>query len=112
MDDRYPSTDEQQGVHLDYAYPDAQHDLKRWMPLVKWLLVLPHVVILLFLWVATAFVVTGAWFAILLTGRYPRRMFEFVEGVMRWDQRVIAYAVVLTTDQYPPFSLAAHPSER
>ncbi|MDX6220509.1 MAG: hypothetical protein QOJ48_2190 [Frankiales bacterium] len=111
MDDRYPSTDEEQAVHLDYAYPDAERDLKRWMPLVKWLLVLPHVVVLFFLWVATGFVVVGAWFAILLTGRYPRRMFDFVEGVMRWDQRVIAYAVVLTTDQYPPFSLTAHPSE-
>jgi hypothetical protein len=112
MDDRYPSTDEQQSVHLDYTYPDGQQDLKRWMPLVKWLLVLPHVVVLFFLWIATACAVIAAWFAILFTGRYPRRLFGFVEGVMRWDQRVIAYAVVLTTDQYPPFTLAAHPGER
>jgi hypothetical protein len=112
MDDRYPSTDEQQSVHLDYTYPDAEQDLTRWMPLVKWLLVLPHVVVLFFLWIATAFAVIAAWFAILFTSRYPRRLFGFVEGVMRWDQRVIAYAVVLTTDQYPPFTLAAHPGER
>ncbi|MCU1621182.1 MAG: hypothetical protein JWL79_27 [Frankiales bacterium] len=107
MDDRYPSTDEQQAVHLDYVYPDAARDLNRWAPLVKWLLVLPHFFVLFFLWVATFFVVVAAWFAILFTGRYPRRMFDFVEGVMRWDQRVIAYALVLTTDRYPPFSLAA-----
>jgi hypothetical protein len=107
MDDRYPSTDDQQSVHLDYVYPDVARDLNRWRPLVKWLLVIPHVVLLLFLWVAAFLVVIGAWFAILFTGRYPRRMFDFVEGVMRWDQRVIAYALLLTTDRYPPFSLAA-----
>jgi hypothetical protein len=112
MDDRYPSTDEQQSVHLDYVYPDAARDLNRWTPLVKWLLAIPHFVVLLFLWVAAFLVVIAAWFAILFTGRYPRRMFDFVEGVMRWDQRVIAYALVLTTDRYPPFSLAAVPSVR
>jgi hypothetical protein len=112
MDDRYPSTDEQQAVHLDYAYPDASRDLNRWMPLVKWFLAIPHLIALFFLWVAAFAVVVAAWFAILLTGRFPRGMFHFLEGVMRWDQRVIAYAVVLTTDQYPPFSLAAVPSER
>ena len=107
MDDRYPSTDDHQAVHLDYVYPDAARELNRWSPLVKWLLVIPHLIVLLFLWVAAILVVIGAWFAILVTGRYPRRMFDFVEGVMRWDQRVIAYALVLTTDRYPPFSLAA-----
>jgi hypothetical protein len=107
MDDRYPSTDEQQAVHLDYVYPDVARDLNRWSPLVKWLLVIPHLIVLLFLSVAAILVVVAAWFAILFTGRYPRRMFDFVEGVMRWDQRVIAYALVLTTDRYPPFSLAA-----
>jgi hypothetical protein len=106
-DDRYPSTDEQQAVHLDYVYPDVARDLNRWSPLVKWLLVIPHLIVLLFLSVAAILVVVAAWFAILFTGRYPRRMFDFVEGVMRWDQRVIAYALVLTTDRYPPFSLAA-----
>jgi hypothetical protein len=112
MDDRYPSTDEQQAVHLDYVYPDVSRDLHRWLPLVKWLLAIPHFIVLLFHTVAGFFVVVAAWFAILFTGRYPRRMFDFVEGVMRWDQRVIAYAVLLTTDRYPPFSLAAVPSEQ
>ena len=111
MDDRYPSTDKQQAVHLEYTYPDAARDLNRWMPLVKWFLVIPHLIALFFLWVAALGVIVAAWFAILFTGRFPRRMFRFLEGVMRWDQHVIAYAVVLTTDTYPPFSLAAIPSE-
>lgn len=112
MDDRYPSTDEQQAVHLDYIYPDAAHDLNRWMPIVKWFLAIPHFIALFFLWFAALAVVVSAWFAILFTGRFPRRMFHFLEGVMRWDQRVIAYALVLTTDRYPPFSLAAIPTSR
>ncbi|MDX6274615.1 MAG: hypothetical protein QOJ92_1825 [Frankiales bacterium] len=112
MDDRYPSTDEQQSVRLDYIYPDAERDLNRWLPLVKWLLAIPHFIVLFFLWVAALVVVVLAWFAILFTGRYPRGMFDFVEGVMRWDQRVIAYALVLTTDRYPPFSLAADSGAR
>ena len=112
MDDHYPSTDEQQAVHLDYDYPDVSRDLKRWAPLVKWLLAVPHLIALVFLWLAALAVVVSAWFAILLTGRYPRRLFTFLEGVLRWDQRVIAYALVLTTDRYPPFSLAATASER
>jgi hypothetical protein len=107
MDDRYPSTDEHQSVHLDYIYPDASQDLNRWLPLVKWLLAIPHFIVLLFLWIAALVVVVLAWFAILFTGRYPRGMFDFVEGVMRWGQRVIAYALLLVTDSYPPFSLAA-----
>ena len=107
MDDRYPSTDDQQAVHLDYRYPDASRELNRWLPLVKWLLVIPHLIVLLFLWAAAVVVVIIAWFAILFTGRYPRGMFDFVEGVLRWGQRVIAYAFLLVTDKYPPFSLAA-----
>jgi hypothetical protein len=107
MDDRYPSTDEQQGVHLDIAYPDASRDLNRWLPLVKWLLAIPHFIVLLFLSIAGVVVVVLAWFAILFTGRYPRGMFGFVEGLFRWWQRVIAYAFLLVTDRYPPFSLAA-----
>jgi hypothetical protein len=106
MDDRYPSTDDRQSVHLDYTYPDAQHDLNRWLPLVKWFLAIPHYIVLFFLDIAVIAVVIVAWFAILFTGRYPRGIFAFVEGVIRWHNRVIAYAFVLITDQYPPFSLA------
>ena len=106
MDDRYPSTDQQQSVHLDYVYPDAARDLNRWLPLVKWLLVIPHFIVLIFLWIAAIVVIILAWFAILFTGRYPRSMFAFVEGVARWGQRVIAYAFLLVTDRYPPFSLS------
>jgi len=105
MDDRYPSTDEQQSVHLEYVYPDAARDLNRWLPLVKWFLAIPHYVVLFFLQVAAFFVVVVAWFAILFTGSYPRGMFDFVEGVIRWHNRVIGYAFTLVTDEYPPFQL-------
>ncbi len=104
LTDKYPSTDEEQDVHLEIDYPDAKVDLNRWMPLVKWLLAIPHVFILCFLWLAVLFVVIIAWFAILFTGRYPRTLFDFVVGVMRWSWRVVAYACILTTDRYPPFS--------
>ena len=107
MDDRYPSTDEQQAVHLDYVRPDGSHDLNRWLPLVKWFLAIPHLIVLAFLWLAALVAVIVAWFAILFTGRFPRGMFEFVEGVLRWGQRVTAYAFLLFTDRYPPFRLAA-----
>ena len=106
MDDRYPATDEHQSVHLDYPYPDAQRDLNRWLPLVKWLLAIPHYIVLFFLDIAALVVVILAWFAIVFTGRYPRGMFDFVEGVIRWQNRVIAYAWVLVTDRYPPFQLS------
>jgi hypothetical protein len=105
MDDRYPSTDQQQSLRLDYAYPDVPRELNRFLPLVKWLLVIPHLIVLAFLWIAVFFVVIVAWFAILFTGRYPRGIFDFVEGVVRWGQRVVAYAFTLVTDRYPPFSL-------
>ena len=107
MDDRYPSTDDHQSVHLDYDYPDASRDLNRWLPLVKWLLAIPHFVVLFFLWIAAVLAVVAAWFAILFTGRYPRSLFAFVEGVLRWTQRVVAYAFLLVTDVYPPFTLSA-----
>jgi hypothetical protein len=106
MDDRYPSTDDHQSVHLSYNYPDAARDLNRWLPLVKWFLAIPHYVVLVFLDIAAFVVVIIAWFAILFTGRYPRGMFEFVNGVIRWNNRVTAYAFVLVTDEYPPFRLA------
>jgi hypothetical protein len=106
LDDRYPATDQHQSVHLDYPYPDVPHDLNRWLPLVKWLLAIPHYLVLVVLDIAALVVVIVAWFAILFTGRYPRGMFDFVEGVIRWHNRVIAYAWVLVTDRYPPFRLA------
>ena len=107
MDDRYPSTDERQAVHLDFPYPDARTELNRWLPLVKWLLAIPHYVVLFFLYIAAFFVVIAAWFAILFTGRFPRGMFDFLVGVGRWTNRVVAYAHTLVTDRYPPFRLAA-----
>ncbi|MFN8591844.1 MAG: DUF4389 domain-containing protein [Thermomicrobiales bacterium] len=106
MDDRYPSTDEHQSVHLDYAYPDVPRDLNRWLPLVKWLLAIPHFLVLIVLNLGAFFAVVIAWFAILITGGYPRGLFTFVEGVMRWDNRVAGYALTLVTDRYPPFRLA------
>ncbi len=106
MDDRYPSTTEQQSVHLDYDYPDAARDLNRWLPLVKIFMAIPHFIVVAFLDLAVIVVVIAAWFVILFTGRYPRGIFDFVEGVTRWNNRVIGYAVTLVTDRYPPFSLA------
>ena len=105
MDDEYPSTDEQQRVHLDFPYPDAKVDIDRGMPLVKWLLAIPHYIVLFFLYIGVFFVLIFAWFAILFTGRYPRGAFEFVEGTIRWHNRVAGYAFTLVTDQYPPFRL-------
>ena len=105
MNDRYPSTDEQQSVRLDFPYPNAEQDLSRGMPLVKWLLAIPHYVVLFFLTIGALFAVIFAWFAILLTGRYPRSLYDYIEGVIRWHNRVGAYAFLLITDQYPPFSL-------
>jgi hypothetical protein len=107
MDDAYPSTDEEQSVVLEFPYPDAKNGLNRWLPLVKWLLAIPHYVILIFLTLAGIVAVIVAWFAILFTGRYPRGIFDFVEGVIRWWNRVIGYAFILITDEYPPFSLSA-----
>ncbi|HEX9039010.1 MAG TPA: DUF4389 domain-containing protein [Ktedonobacterales bacterium] len=107
MDDTYPSTDEHQSVRLDYAYPDVARDLNRYLPLVKWLLALPHYILLAFLYLGAIGAVIIAWFAILGSGRYPRTLFDFVEGVFRWHNRVVGYAFLLVTDRYPPFSLAA-----
>jgi Domain of unknown function (DUF4389) len=105
MDDRYPSTDEQQAVHLDFPYPDAELGLSRGLPLIKWLLAVPHYIVLIFLTIGALFAAMFAWFAILFTGRYPRSLFDFIEGVIRWHNRVAAYAFLLITDRYPPFSL-------
>jgi hypothetical protein len=105
LDDRYPSTDEAQSLRLDMPYPDARADLNRWLPLVKWLLAIPHYIALVFLAIAAFVCIVIAWFAILFTGRYPRGLFDFVVGVGRWGVRVSAYAFMLVTDRYPPFSL-------
>jgi len=102
--DRYPSTDEEQGVHLDFPYPDVRQ-MNRWLPLIKWLLAVPHYIVLFFLTIAAVVAIIVAWFAILFTGTYPRNLFDFVVGVLRWGNRVTGYAFALVTDQYPPFSL-------
>ena len=104
LDDRYPSTDEDQSVHLDFAYPEAS-TMNRWLPLVKWLLAIPHYFVLFFLWIGAFLTVIIAWFAILITGSYPRSLFNYVVGVLRWTNRVNGYAYTLVTDRYPPFSL-------
>ena len=105
LTDHYPSTVETQDVHLEIDYPDVENDLSRWLPLIKWLLAIPHFIVLFFLSVSVFFVVIVAWFAILITGRYPPLLFGFVVGVGRWWLRVEAYALLLVTDRYPPFSL-------
>lgn len=104
--DEYPSTDEEQAVHIEVDYPDAERGLNRWLPLVKWFLAIPHYVVLFFLFIATFVVLVIAWFAILVTGRYPRDLFNFTVGVGRWATRVQAYAFLLVTDRYPPFRLS------
>jgi hypothetical protein len=105
LTDVYPSTDEEQAVHIEIPYPDVPKDLSRGLPLVKWFLAIPHYIILAFLVIAAFVCVVIAWFAILFTGRYPRGLFDFVVGVYRWSLRVDAYAFLLTTDRYPLFSL-------
>jgi hypothetical protein len=107
MDDRYPSTDEQQSVTLDFPYPDVERELSRGLPIVKWFLAIPHYVVLFFLYLGSLFVVIAAWFAILFTGRFPRGLFDYLVGVGRWHNRVLGYAFVLVTDRYPPFTLSA-----
>jgi len=105
--DEYPSTDEEQAVHIEIPYPDAQQGLNRWLPLIKWFLAIPHYIVLFFLAIAVVVCWVIAWFAILFTGRYPKDLFDFVVGVSRWCLRVVAYAFLLTTDRYPPFRLGA-----
>lgn len=105
LTDRYPSTVEAQSVHLDVDYPDVKRDLNRWLPLVKWLLAIPHYVVLAVLIVAAVVATVIAWFAIVFTGRYPKSLFDFVVGVGRWNVRVNAYVFLLVTDKYPPFGL-------
>jgi hypothetical protein len=106
MDDRYPSTDERQAVSLELPYPDAKTELNRWLPLVKWFLAIPHYIVLFFLFIGAIVAIIVSWFAIVFTGRYPRSLFDYLQGVGRWNNRVVAYAFVLVTDEYPPFRLA------
>jgi hypothetical protein len=106
LTDRYPSTVEEQSVHLEIDYPDVENDLNRWLPLIKWLLAIPHYIVLFFLGIGAVLMAIGAWFSILITGQYPRSFFDFVVGVGRWGLRVNAYAFLLVTDRYPPFSLS------
>lgn len=105
LTDRYPSTEDKQAVELSVSYPNVKKDLNRWLPLVKWLLAIPHYFVLVFLMLGALVATVIAWFAILFTGRYPQRLFKFVVGVGRWALRVNAYAFLLTTDKYPPFTL-------
>lgn len=105
LTDQYPSVVDEQAVHLEIDYPDVKSDLNRWMPLIKWLLAIPHYIVLGFLMIGAIFAVVIAWFAIIFTGKYPEGLFNFVVGVFRWGLRVQAYAFLLVTDQYPPFSL-------
>ncbi len=107
LSDEYPSVEEEQAVHISIPYPDAAGGLNQWLPLVKWFLAIPHYIVLAFAGIAAVVCVVIAWFAILFTGRYPRSLFDFVVGVFRWFLRVGAYAFLLTTDRYPPFSLSA-----
>jgi hypothetical protein len=104
MDDRYPSTEEQQSVRLDVPYPTG---LNRLLPLVKWLLAIPHYVVLAVLYAGALVAIIAAWFAVLVTGRFPHGLFDYLVGVGRWTNRVTAYAFLLVTDEYPPFRLRA-----
>ncbi|HIF35346.1 MAG TPA: DUF4389 domain-containing protein [Candidatus Thioglobus sp.] len=103
--DEYPSTEDDQAIQVEIPYPDVKNDLNRWMPLVKWILAIPHLIALLFIFIAVVFCSVFAWFAILFTGKYPKVIFDFVEGFLRWSLRVNAYVFLLTTDEYPPFRL-------
>jgi hypothetical protein len=105
LTDQYPSTVEEQAVHLELDYPDVKNGLNRWMPLIKWFLLIPHYIVLAFLAVGAVFAVIFAWFAILISGQYPKGLFDYVVGVGRWGLRINAYGFLLITDQYPPFSL-------
>jgi len=105
MDDRYPATDEQQSVTLELPYPNVERDLNRWLPLVKWFLAIPHYIALIGLWIVAIVLIVVAWFVILFTGRYPRSVFDYLVGVGRWENRVVAYAFLMVTDRYPPFRL-------
>jgi len=104
--DDYPSTDEEQAVTLKIDYPDVENDLNQWLPLVKWFLAIPHYICLAFIFIGVVLITILAWFIVIITGNYPKGMFNFVVGFLRWCLRVEAYAVFLTTDKYPPFRIS------
>jgi hypothetical protein len=106
--------DEPQAAPTAAGYPvhvEIQHQERysRFMPLVKWLLLLPHYIVLTVLGLVAFFAIVAAWFAVLFTGRYPRGLFDFLVGVQRWGMRVYAY-LYLMVDPYPPFTLADDPN--
>ena len=103
--DEYPPFSGDAGEYPVTLEVDYDANLSRWQIFLKWLFVIPHLVVLLFVLLAAYVVVFIAFFAILFTGRYPRGMFDFVVGAGRWVMRVNAYAQWLMTDRYPPFSL-------
>ncbi len=105
LTDQYPSTDEEQTYHLRVDFPDVENELNRWLPLVKWALAIPHYIMIGFLSIGIILATIIAWFAILITGKYPRPLFDFVVGSYRFFIRVYAYSIWLVTDRYPPFSL-------
>jgi len=105
MNDEYPSTDDDQTIKVKVIYPNVEKDLHRWLPLIKWILVIPHLIVLIFLLIGVVFCTVYVWFSILITGKFPKIIFDFIEGFLRWTLRVNAYALLLTTDEYPPFRL-------
>jgi hypothetical protein len=105
LEDQYPSSDEEQAIHLDMPYPDVRRDLNRWLPLVKWLLAIPHYIVLAVLWIGGVVVIIVTWFMVVFTGRHSTGMHRFIVDLIRWTDRVVAYALLLVTDEYPPFRL-------
>ena len=103
--DEYPPFSWEAGkypVTFEVDYPES---LSRWLIFVKWLLAIPHIIVLFFLYIVALVVWVIVWFAILFTGRFPRGLFDFLVGVNRWSLRVNAYALLLMRDDYPPFIL-------
>lgn len=104
LTDEYPSTDEQQRIHVTIPYTEGK-DLNRGLPLVKWFLAIPHYIILSVLGIIAMLLIGLSFIWVIITGRYPKAFFNYIVGVMRWNLRVMCYSFLLTTDKYPPFSL-------
>ena len=103
--DEYPPFSWEPGQYPVTYEVDYPEELNRWLPLIKWLLVIPHLIVLLFVFLVAYVAWFIAFFAILFTGRFPRGLFDFIVGVIRWNYRVGAYLYLLR-DEYPPFSLS------